>query len=80
LAYYQLELEGVLPENFKSLSYCPDYLYHYEDPKYTQEFLEWKGYMAWIKGCTLLVDDLLDMVIKGCEKFNIEYMDSLQKL
>ncbi|MDR3503100.1 MAG: hypothetical protein P4L79_11040 [Legionella sp.] len=81
-AYYELELAGLVPENFTSMSWCPDYLYHAfkmnEDDKHPLaiEFREWKGYIASLKQCTLLVDDLPHMVIAGCDKYNIEFLNA----
>lgn len=36
------------------------------------EYLEWKGYQAHKLGCTVLVDDMTDMVKRGCDKYNVK--------
>lgn len=39
-----------------------------------ERYLLWKGYQAKKLGCTVLVDDMTDRVIKGCVKYNVEYV------
>ena len=41
------------------------------------EYLEWKGKMCHELGATALVDDMYDMVINGCSKYNVEYFNPI---
>lgn len=36
-----------------------------------KEYLEWKGKKAHDLGCTVLVDDMTDLVRRGCNKYNV---------
>lgn len=78
--YHELERVGLKQHHFKSLTHIPDYIYHAfystKDEPYYVEIREWKGYIASINQCTLLVDDLRDMVIDGCIKYNVEFLDA----
>lgn len=39
-----------------------------------QELLEWKAMICEGTGCTILLDDMEELVIEGCKKYNIKYM------
>lgn len=40
--------------------------------EYRKELLSWKGKVSNDLGCTMLIDDMTDLVSYGCEKYNIE--------
>jgi len=42
------------------------------------DYLEWKGLACKEIGATILLDDLPDKVLPGCDKYNIDFINSLQ--
>lgn len=40
------------------------------------EYLHWKGKVAKKLGCTVLIDDMVDHVIKGCIFYGVEFQDA----
>jgi hypothetical protein len=40
-----------------------------------QEYVEWKGKMAAHLGCTVLVDDMPEMVLPGCHKHGVQFIN-----
>lgn len=45
-------------------------------PRGVSDYLEWKGRACSENGLTVLVDDLEDMVIHGCRRYGVHYVDS----
>lgn len=39
-------------------------------------FLRWKGRRARELGCTILVDDIADWVVRGCEEHGVAFLDA----
>jgi hypothetical protein len=44
-----------------------------DDPRIV-EYLEWKGRMCSENGITVLVDDLTDVVIRGCDRYGVTHV------
>jgi len=78
--YRQLAEHGVTPDMIAGVHACPqDLRAAYDernDPVKLDLFLRWKGLTAAGFGCTLLVDDMRELVIKGCEEHGVAYIDS----
>lgn len=48
--------------------------------KYVEDFPFWKGKMCHEIGATILVDDKPELVIHGCEKYKIAFLDALEDM
>lgn len=88
----ELELRtlGLDPVLIASVENCPEPLHdmfmlhrsgELEMPKHVAEkaisaFLRWKGRRASELGCTVLVDDLADWVVQGCQAHGVEFVDA----
>lgn len=80
---YELHHHGVPHGTIRAVHSCPDDLYHayaqsrsFYNPEKTQAFMEWKGMKAAEFGATVLVDDMAALVVEGCTKYGIAYVDA----
>jgi hypothetical protein len=81
---------GLDPALIASVENCPAPLHdmfmlhrsgELEMPKHVAEkaisaFLRWKGRRASELGCTVLVDDMADWVVQGCQAHGVEFVDA----
>lgn len=92
----ELELRtlGLDPALIASVENCPEPLHdmfmlhrsgEVEMPQRVAEkaisaFLRWKGRRASELGCTVLVDDLADWVVQGCQAHGVAFLDANAEL
>jgi hypothetical protein len=79
----ELQKVGFDPALIRSIHACPDHLWLAHsmrqfavDHSHVEQYLAWKGMTSKKLGCTILVDDMADHVIKGCEIYGIQFLDA----
>lgn len=80
---FELHHHGVPHGTIKAIYGVPDHLYHayaqmrsFFNPDRVQEFLEWKGLKASELGASLLVDDMEQLVVSGCDRYGVDFVNS----
>lgn len=83
----ELAKSGLDTKNFVSIHPCPSYLWlayatrdrtpvGHPSLQLAHDYLHWKGRTAKKLGCTVLIDDMVDQVIKGCIFHEVEFYDA----
>jgi hypothetical protein len=94
LILMELGTLGLDPKLIASVENCPAplhdmfMLHHSGDlcmpqriaQKAIDAFLRWKGRRASELGCTVLVDDMADWVVQGCQAHGVEFLDATMEL
>lgn len=72
----KLDLEFHEAQAFRRSARLPDMRSAKELLPAEQKYLEWKGRACSLLGAGLLVDDLPGLVLPGCRKYGIDFMDA----
>lgn len=92
--HHELGMLGLDPGLIVSVANCPEPLHDMfmlhrsgdaELPKTVADkavaaFLRWKGRRASELGCTILVDDMSEWVVQGCDAHGVAYLDANAEL
>lgn len=94
LIHYELGVLGLDPKLIASVENCPEPLHDMfmlsREPnsnvpprvaaKAAHHFLRWKGRRARELGCTVLVDDMAEWVVQGCEEHDVAFFNANARL
>lgn len=80
---FELAPYGITRSMIAGIHNVPDELYHayaqrltFFQPEKVEAYFEWKGLKSKEIGATVLVDDMPNHVLPGCQKYGITYVDS----
>lgn len=72
---------GLEKHHITSVNACPQDLEYafavrklFYDPVAVDAYINWKGKTAKELGCTVLVDDMQEAVLPGCQKYGIKFL------